>query len=128
MALPAIWNGWVLWEGDEVDQVFRIATNERDADGKRLGEDLSQTPFGKAEIRAKYDDDEPMATFTVTVLDQSDPATRGQVRLQLPVSEADKLRAGVAYWDVQLAKNEQGLGRRTRIAGKMKIKNQATFG
>lgn len=118
MALPFIWNGWDVWEGDELDQAFRLVLNG-------AAEDLSLTPVVTAQVRALHDDTAPMASFTCTMLDQTVLATRGRIRLFLPILEADKLVAGVAYWDVQLAKAD-GTGRRTRIAGKMKIRNQVT--
>lgn len=129
MALPAVWNGWVVIEGDEINQEFRLGTDVVvDGVPTRVYDDLTATPVGKAHVRKNYDDPAPMAVFEVTVVLPQTGEDRGKIRLFMSGPEADKLRAGEAYWDVQLARDEAGAGRRTRLRGTMTIEHQVTFG
>ena len=117
MALPAVWNGLKLFEGDEFTFELRL----RLADG--TVDNLDEFPVAKAQIRATHAG-ELMAEFTATVLPQG-ADTEGKVRLHLPTTEADKLVPGDAFWDLQLER-ENGTGRRTRVEGKVKIRPQVT--
>lgn len=85
-----------IYRGDSFDEAFRI----RDEDPEELFTLTGMT--GRAQIRPSADSTgAPLATFTVTLMDQTE--VPGGFVLYLPPSESENLLPGTAVWDVEFA-------------------------
>lgn len=92
-----------LYRGDYFEITLRLR------DGTWDGATFVPGPYkdltgwvGQAQIRATPDASTVLATFTVELLDQTVPETKGGVRLFLPDEESAALNAPAAAWDFQL--------------------------
>lgn len=111
----------VLYRGDSVDLPLRFGTADV-AGAFDVGYDLTGVVFA-AQIRAKEDSAVILASFTVTLDDQTDPATVGKLALTLGSGDTDSL-PGTAKWDLQAT--WPGATVRTYLAGKVTTHKDTT--
>lgn len=114
-----------LYQGDEVDFTLRLRESDalpavyRDLTGK----------VGKAQLRPSAGSSTLLASFTITVLDQTASATRGAVRVFCSSATMESVpaftEANPARWDLQLT-NADGTGRQTVAVGAVEIQAQVT--